>query len=105
MKLSLLFFFIVFIITQANSYAQEKKISLILENATILQAIEEIEKQTGLFFLYQDDVFDNKLRITIRVKNKPLNVILKEFEKQTSVKTEIIKNQILQFLFPELLAY
>ena len=91
MKLSLLFFFTVFILTQANSFAQEKKISLILENATILQAIEEIEKQTGFFFLYEDDVFDKKLRITIRVKNEPLNVILREFEKQASVKTELIK--------------
>ena len=95
MKLSLLFFFVVFILTQAHSFAQEKKISLTLENATILQAIEEIEKQTGFFFLYQDDVFDKKLRITIRVKNEPLNVILREFEKQASVKTELIKNQII----------
>ncbi len=95
MKLTLLSLFLVFSGAWANSSAQSTKVSLSLKNATVNQLIKKIEKQTNFYFLYQDNVFQKRQRVTIKADNEPLELILKQFEKQASIIAEVTGHQII----------
>ena len=49
--------------------AQEQKISLSLNNATLKQFFNEIERKTDYSFSYREGVLDNRKDITVSVKN------------------------------------
>ena len=72
MKLTFLFSFLIFTGAWANTYSQATRLSLNLKNVTVQQFIEEIEKQTDFYFLYQDEVFEKEQRVTITVNNETL---------------------------------
>ncbi|MCG6187284.1 TonB-dependent receptor [Maribellus maritimus] len=95
MKLTLLFSFLVFTASWANSFSQSTKLNLNLKNVAVQDLIQEIENQTDFYFLYQDDVFRNDQKITINAKDESLDVILKELEEQASVNAEIAGHQII----------
>lgn len=76
-------------------WGQSTKISLHLQNAPLKRLIQEIERQSDYYFIYQDDIFDEDQRININVKNASLDFILKELENQTSVKAEVVEHQVI----------
>ena len=94
-KLVFLFSCLIFSVSWANSYSQGIKLSLNLKNVTVKELIKEIEDQTDFFFLYQDEIFVKGQRVSIEAKNEPLDLILKAFEEQASVKAEISDQQII----------
>jgi len=95
MKLTILFSFLFLTCTWANSYSQATKLSLNMQDVTVKEFIQQIEDKTEFYFLYQDEVFEKGQRVTIQVNNTSLDLILKQFEKQASVKAEITDNQII----------
>uniref|UniRef100_UPI0032170C87 SusC/RagA family TonB-linked outer membrane protein n=1 Tax=uncultured Draconibacterium sp. TaxID=1573823 RepID=UPI0032170C87 len=94
MKLTILFSFLFMSISWANSYSQTTRLNLNLRDATVQQLIQEIEDQTEFYFLYQDEIFQKGQRVNIEVQNESLDKILKEFEKQAYIKTEVSGRQI-----------
>src|SRR5690554_823125 len=92
MKLTLLFSFLIFSSVWAESYSQT--VSLNLRNVPVKKFMQEVEEQTGYFFLYQDEVIEKGSRISLRVENEPLENVLKKFEEQFGVVAEIAENQI-----------
>ena len=57
--------------------AQEQKISLSLNNATLRQFFNEIEHKTDYSFSYREGVLDNRKDITVSAQNKDLLEVLK----------------------------
>ena len=56
--------------------AQQEKISLNLNNASLKVFFNEIEKQTEWTFSYRDSEIERKPEITITVKDSPLSDVL-----------------------------
>lgn len=77
------------------SWSQTVKFNLNLQNVPLKNLIEEIEKQSDYYFIYQDNIFDNDPQINIKVRNASIDKILKEIENQTSLGTKNIKQQII----------
>src|SRR5690606_14557387 len=92
MKLTLLFSFLIFSSVWAESYSQT--VSLNLTNVSVKKFMQEVEEQTGYFFLYQDEVIEKGSRISLQVEDEPLENVLKKFEEQFGVVAEIAENQI-----------
>jgi TonB-linked SusC/RagA family outer membrane protein len=62
--------------TMAKSYSQNQKVSIEIEQATILDVLNEIKEQTGLRFLYKKGMFDNFERVDIEVENEEVKILL-----------------------------
>jgi TonB-linked SusC/RagA family outer membrane protein len=94
MKLTLFLSLMLFFTSWGSSLSQTVKLSLDLRNAPVEKVIQLIEEQTEFYFLYQDDVFRQGQTVTIKVKDTPVENILREFAGQTSVEYRIIDRQI-----------
>lgn len=95
MRLNLVLIFLACMLCWFESKAQKVRFSLDLKNAPLKQLIQEIEQQSDFYFIYQDNIFDNDPKITIKSKNSRLESILKELERQTNLETQNIKQQII----------
>ncbi|AEV99800.1 SusC/RagA family TonB-linked outer membrane protein [Niastella koreensis] len=60
----------------ANGYAQ--KVSLSEKNAPLEKVIQQIKKQTGYQFWYEDKLLQKARPVSISVQNEPLDVALKK---------------------------
>jgi TonB-linked SusC/RagA family outer membrane protein len=74
MRLSIALF-LIFNLTMANSFSQEK-VTLDVKDAVITQILDEIEALTDYKFIYQLSVFDFNKKATIFVKNEPIKKVL-----------------------------
>lgn len=59
-----------------NSYSQNTRLSLKLNNTTIKDAFREIEKKSEYVFIYRDGNLDTKTRVSIDVDNQTIDKIL-----------------------------
>lgn len=91
--------FIVFItLTQAlavSSYSQQLKLSLNLKNARLEEVIDEIEKKTDYFFLYNKDQINIDRKIDIRVEGQDLKEVLDRVFSNSDISYSIKNRQIL----------
>ncbi|MEP4948359.1 MAG: hypothetical protein ABJU26_12540, partial [Flavobacteriaceae bacterium] len=94
MKLTIFFSVIMSFGIWANSLSQSTKISLNLQNASVSEFIKNVEDKTDFYFIYQDDIFKKNQNVSINVDRMPLDVILAEFERQTSVAVRTFGYQI-----------
>ena len=95
MRFKLVLAFLLFSLCGTRLCAQSARITVDLHNSSVKTLIEEIEKQTDYFFIYQDDILNDKQVINISFKDVELNVILQELVKQTFFNVEIINQQII----------
>lgn len=58
----------------ASGHAQ--RISLSARNSSMLEVMEQIEKQTGYTFWLQTDLLKDKSRVTVRIRNGSLQAVL-----------------------------
>ncbi|RZP07126.1 MAG: SusC/RagA family TonB-linked outer membrane protein, partial [Flavobacteriales bacterium] len=85
--------FLIFNLTMANSFSQEK-VTLEVENAIITEILDEIEALTDYKFIYQLSVFNFDKKTSISVKNKPIKMVLDMiFENQ--LEYEVIDKKVL----------
>jgi TonB-linked SusC/RagA family outer membrane protein len=85
--------FLIFNLTMANSFSQEK-VTLKIENANIIEILDEIEALTDYKFIYQLSVFNFDKKTTISVKNEPIKMVLDMiFENQ--LEYEVIDKKVL----------
>jgi TonB-linked SusC/RagA family outer membrane protein len=59
-----------------NSYSQDAKISLALNNATVKEVFKAIEQQSEFIFFYQDQELDLARSVNINCKDKTINEVL-----------------------------
>ena len=95
MRLTLFFiFFSSAFAFSANSYSQNTKLSLRLNDVTIRDVLNAIEEQSEFIFFYQDQQIDLNRKVDIFVKDQPVNEILDQLFKESSNVYKINERQI-----------
>ncbi|WP_422080622.1 TonB-dependent receptor [Ulvibacterium sp.] len=95
MKLTFLLTVVSLIQIQANTYAQNKKITLDLENVTVREVIDEIESLSDYKFLLNRKDVDLNRTVSIKVKKKPIATVLSRLFRGTDVDHEVLNKQII----------
>lgn len=91
MRLTVLFMILGCVGVSAESIAQKQRVSLNLQNCTVMQLFEEIQQQTGLYFFYDQQHFGEQNRLTVKADDKMVGDLLKE----------VFAGQGLEFLFED----
>ena len=94
MKLTYFLFLVTFFQIQANSFGQNVKVSLDLENATVESAFEQIEKITEYRFLYNIKAVNLERKVSLSFNNESLKKVLNHIFKSTNVEYSVLENQI-----------
>lgn len=94
-RISLFLLFIVMTQLHAeNLYSQNTVINLKLENATVEQVLDKIEKETEYSFLFTDKSVDIDWTVNIDIHGKSINEILEILFGKTNVEYHIVDKQI-----------
>lgn len=91
--------FVIFFLTSLYVYAQsgmERRITINLNNATLEQAIKEIEEKSGISFSYAEEIPAryNK-RITIKLEGQPVQKLLEQLFKGSPVTYSTLNNRVI----------
>lgn len=77
---------IVLVMSSVELYANgQKKLNVVMKNASIEEVFNAIEKQSEYRFLYKTDLVDIDKKITINQKNADINAVLKEVFAGTNI--------------------
>ncbi|HUV00560.1 MAG TPA: TonB-dependent receptor [Bacteroidales bacterium] len=77
------------------SYSQVAKVSLDMENRSLEQVMDEIEKQSEFYFIFNQKQIDVNRVIDIQAENKLITDILPELFQGTNVNYAVFDRQIL----------
>ncbi len=95
MKLTSLFLMVFLFQMNANDVlSQNRKISLNMEQVTIENVLNKIEKETDYKFLYENNVFDFDRIVSISVKKEKLSSVLEILFKDFNVSIIFLEKQI-----------
>ncbi len=78
----------------ADSNAQISKLNFQIEKGTVKDALETIEKQTGLSFMYDNNVFNVNRSISLSVENEPIEKVLDQLLSAENLKYERMNRYI-----------
>jgi TonB-linked SusC/RagA family outer membrane protein len=95
MKYALLFMFISILSVTAESYAQQAKVSVNIQNGSIYDIVSAIEKQTDFMFFYKSDDISSDLRVSVRATKRTVPEVLDEVTKDTDLSYNISNKVIL----------
>jgi TonB-linked SusC/RagA family outer membrane protein len=84
-----------------DSYSQSTLLSLDMQNKTIKEVFSEIEKNSEFVFFFYDSILDTERKISIHVKNQPVNIILDRLFELTDNRYVISDRQITISKVPE----
>ena len=97
MKLLTFLLFVSVASVTANSYSQQTKFSMSLENITVRQVFSEIEKASEFIFIYSEKSVDVGRIVNIKVEDEKVTSILDQLFKGTNNFYEIHDRQIMIF--------
>lgn len=95
MKLTISLLIISFFQIQANSYAENGKITFQLENASVEKVLKKVESLTEYKILYNDKEVDYKRTISVNFKNESIPKILENVFLGAPITYEIYGKQII----------
>lgn len=95
MKLTVLLTIVSLFQIQANTYSQNKKISLDITNASVERVINEIEALSEFKFLLNRSDVDLNRKVSIKVDREKIATILSELFANTDVVYEVLNKQII----------
>ncbi|WP_194526977.1 TonB-dependent receptor [Zobellia roscoffensis] len=72
-----------------DSYAQKTKVTLNVEDATVLNIIDNIESSTDFRFIYKTKDVDLEHKITLRISKEPIKKVLESLFGNTSTTYKI----------------
>ncbi|MDP3431607.1 MAG: carboxypeptidase-like regulatory domain-containing protein, partial [Bacteroidota bacterium] len=78
----------------AESDAQTTKVNLKLKSATVKDVIEEIERQTDLSFMYDNNVFKVDRPVSINVENATVKSVVEKLISGENLKYEMVNRYI-----------
>ncbi len=95
MKLTTLFLVVSLFQLQAiESYVQETKVTLNLENVSLESVLYKIESLTKFNFFFNYDEFDYEKIVSVNAKNKRISSILKRLFKDSNISFCVVDRQI-----------
>lgn len=93
-----LFFFGIMFSHAATSHSQETELSLHLRSTTIKEACREIEKQSGLVFVFADNTEEALVKkVNIRANSRSISHILDDLLSSTGLKYKILDKQVVVY--------
>jgi TonB-linked SusC/RagA family outer membrane protein len=96
MKLTTLFLFAIIFSTYANnSYSQATKINLNLKSTTVAKVLDEIEATTQFRFVYNKKFVDLKRKVSIKVDEETIEVVLNNLFEETNTAYKVRDTQII----------
>jgi len=98
MKLTVYLFLITLFQIHANSYSQNTKITLELNNVSIENVLQTIENQSEFKFLYNDKDVDYKKQVSVKFKKTKIFKILEDLFSNTNINYEVLDKQIVLVL-------
>lgn len=78
----------------AESDAQTAKLNLKLKSGTVKDVIEEIERQTDLSFMYDNNVFNIDRQVSISVENATVKSVVERIISGENLKYEMVNRYI-----------
>ena len=99
--MKLTFVFLTAFLLNASAKSSAQKVTLNLKNATLDKVFWEIEKQTGYGFLYTKKMLKDAAKVTLDVKDKPINDVLLLCFKEQALNYSIENNTIVISKKPE----
>ncbi|TLP71843.1 TonB-dependent receptor [Maribacter sp. ACAM166] len=94
MKLTFILFIVALLNVQANSYSQNKKLSINVNNETVKTVLDKIEAQSRFNFFYKTDKVDVKRKVSLNVDKVSIRDILNSIFKNQNVSFSLVKKQI-----------
>lgn len=95
MKLLTVLLLSVFAVSAANnSYSQQTKFNLKLNNVTVKQVFVEIEENSEFILLYNENIVDVNRKVNVQVKNKTIESVLDKVFEGTKNAYKIYDRQI-----------
>ena len=88
---------LVITITQATAsvYSQTARLSLRMENATIAEVFDAVEKQSDFFFFYNKGQIDDQRKVSVDLENSKIDDVLATVFGKNAVSYEIIGKNII----------
>ncbi|MBW8332608.1 MAG: TonB-dependent receptor [Prolixibacteraceae bacterium] len=97
MKLNLILILFTVLQVSASVSAQNTRLDLKMQNATISQIFDEIERQSEVYFFYNKNQIDETRTISVDFRNKTIDDILKSMLSELSLTHEFAgKNVIIK---------
>ncbi len=78
-----------------NSYSQQTRLSLDMRNVRVEDVIDQIEKNSEFFFLYNKDIINVDRKVDIKVEEKSVNDVLDKIFENADISYSIKNRQIL----------
>ncbi len=75
-------------------YAQDKKVSLSVDNEPIVNVMKKIERATGYVFFYNDNVLDKNRKVTLKVTDESIGNVLGRLFDVTDTSFSIMDGNI-----------
>ncbi len=95
MRLSVFISLVAVLQVSAYTTAQTTRISMQATNINIREVFREIERNSGLSFLYYDDAIDLKKNITVSAIDRPLDELLDEILKESKLSYKVYDNKFI----------
>ncbi len=98
MELKIAFLLIILSISNVlarNSFSQTARISLEMKGATLEQVMDEIEKQSNFYFVFNQKQIDVNRIVDIKAENEPITDILPELFMKEKINYAILNRKIL----------
>ncbi|MGE8379526.1 MAG: STN and carboxypeptidase regulatory-like domain-containing protein, partial [Sphingobacterium sp.] len=93
MKVCILILIISMVHVHAASFGQQ--VTLDIKNGHLVDVLDEIQKQTGYEFLYNNKLINKQKRVTIKAKNRNFKEVLQEFLTERDLAYELNLNTVL----------
>ena len=95
MKLNFFLILITVLQVSASVSAQNTRLDLKMENATVSQIFDEIERRSDVYFFYNKSQIDENKTISINYRNKTIDEVLKSLVSELSLTYEIAGKNII----------
>ena len=78
---------VIFFCSVGNLFAQtETKVTINVDKVLIRTALERLQKETKVHFVYDEENIDQDKRVSLSYTQAPLKIVLEDFCKQTSLR-------------------
>ncbi|TKG96979.1 SusC/RagA family TonB-linked outer membrane protein [Puteibacter caeruleilacunae] len=94
MKITTLILLVCITTISANTFSQNKKISLDVKNATIEEVFNEVEKISDYGFFFKSDQLDTEKRFNLKMKDASIEAILDKVLSNNNYNYTIVDNNI-----------
>src|SRR3972149_4972927 len=97
-KLFLIFLLFIFGLLYANASLLEKKVSITVENKSVIEVLHEIEGMTGIVFSFKSDIFDRDKLVSIEAKDKTVLEVLDILFAEEPILYKEIGSQVVLYI-------